>query len=98
MKKILIFNLIYLTTTPLWAANLCPLPADVLFSCSIEKSKKSLSICKPGDSVKYLFGTLDKIDTILPEKKNSSAVGLSYQLTATGETKGVNRIKLIWLF
>jgi hypothetical protein len=89
MKKILIPTLLFLTTTPIYADNLCSVKTDVLFSCSIDKSKKSVSLCKSGDSVTYLFGSLDKIDVILPEANNKSMVGLNYQSTATGESKGV---------
>jgi len=69
--------------------NLCPTKNDVLFSCSIDKSEKSVSICKAGDSVNYLFGTSEKIDVTLPEGNNKSLIGLNYQLSATGEKKGV---------
>jgi hypothetical protein len=89
MIRILISLIIFQTTTNLLADNLCPTKNDVLFSCFIDKSKKSVSLCKTGDSVNYLFGTSEKIDVTLPEGNNKSLVGLNYQSSATGENKGV---------
>ena len=93
MIKILISIMLLQATTNLLAENLCPTKKDVLFSCSIDKSKKSVSICKAGDSVNYLFGTSEKIDITLPEGNNKSLVGLNYQSSATGENKGVTFAK-----
>ena len=89
MSKRLFFTVLLLNSTPLWAANLCPAAADVLFSCPIEKSRKSVSICEIDNSVKYIFGTPAKIDITLPDGNEKEAVGLYYNLTATGESKGI---------
>lgn len=89
MKKLTLLIASLFFTTLTHADNLCVNKGDVLFSCSIEKSKKSVSICKSGDIVSYVFGTTEKIDVTLPENGNKSLISLSYESTPTGESKGV---------
>lgn len=92
-QRILPTLLICLFAAPAGAANLCKNQSDVLFSCSIDKSKKSVSICKADQSVEYRFGTPSKIDLTLPEDSNASTIGLSRQNYATGAAFEINFVR-----
>jgi len=66
-------GIIFMTSFSASAASLCSPEEKSLFSCQLEDSKKSVSLCQSNTDPKqilYKFGTPEKVDITLPNEKS----------------------------
>ena len=66
-------GIIFMTSFSVSAASLCSPEEKSLFSCQLEDSKKSVSLCQSNTDPKqilYKFGTPEKVEITLPNEKS----------------------------
>lgn len=66
-------GIIFMASLSVSAASLCSPEEKSLFSCALEDSKKSVSLCQPSTDLKqslYKFGAPEQVEITLPSKKS----------------------------
>jgi hypothetical protein len=69
-------GIIFMTIFSVGAVSLCSPEEKSLFSCQLEDSKKSVSLCQSNTDHKqilYKFGTPEKVEITLPNEKSPKA-------------------------
>ena len=73
IKTTIFGGIIFMASLSVNAASLCTPEEKSLFSCQLEESKKSVSLCQSNTDPKqilYKFGTPEKVEITLPNEKS----------------------------
>ena len=73
IKTIVVGGIIFMASLSVNAASLCSAEEKSLFSCQLEDSKKSVSLCQSNADHKqifYKFGTPEQVEITLPNEKS----------------------------
>jgi hypothetical protein len=76
VKKMVFTGIIFMASVSVQAASLCSPEEKSLFSCQLEDSKKSVSLCQSNTDPKqifYKFGTPEQVEITLPNEKSPKA-------------------------
>ena len=74
INKLVFTGIIFMASLSVSAASLCSPEEKSLFSCPLEDSKKSVSLCQSNTDprqILYKFGTPEQVEITLPNEKSA---------------------------